>query len=102
MANLSRFPATSADSWDWQLKAACRGEDPNTFFHPMNERTTARARRIEAAKVVCNSCPVKNECADHAFRVQEPYGVWGGLSEEERAKILRGGGQVGEGVTLIR
>ena len=28
-------------------------------------------------------------CAEHALAVREPYGVWGGLSEDEREAIYR-------------
>ena len=28
------------------------------------------------------------QCAAWALRTREPYGVWGGLSEAERAEIL--------------
>lgn len=31
---------------------------------------------------------VLEECRRHALRTREPYGIWGGLSEEERAEIL--------------
>jgi WhiB family redox-sensing transcriptional regulator len=27
-------------------------------------------------------------CRDHALAVQEPYGIWGGLSEDDRTEIL--------------
>ncbi|MEY3448065.1 MAG: hypothetical protein RLZZ14_589, partial [Actinomycetota bacterium] len=27
-------------------------------------------------------------CRAHALAVQEPYGIWGGLSEEERIEII--------------
>jgi WhiB family redox-sensing transcriptional regulator len=27
-------------------------------------------------------------CRAHALAVQEPYGIWGGLSEDDRAEIL--------------
>jgi hypothetical protein len=27
------------------------------------------------------------QCADYAIRAREPYGVWGGLTEEERVVI---------------
>jgi len=30
------------------------------------------------------NCPVQIPCADHALKVREPYGVWGGMTEEER------------------
>jgi len=31
-----------------------------------------------------NDCPVLEECREHALSTREPYGVWGGMSEEER------------------
>jgi WhiB family redox-sensing transcriptional regulator len=32
---------------------------------------------------------VRTECADYAVRAREPYGVWGGLTEEDREAIYR-------------
>jgi WhiB family redox-sensing transcriptional regulator len=43
-----------------------------------------------AAKAVCATCPVIAQCRAHAIAVQEPYGIWGGLSEEERFEIIDG------------
>ncbi len=40
-----------------------------------------------AAKAVCARCPVIAECAAHALQVREPYGVWGGLTEDERELV---------------
>lgn len=85
MADVSRLPGPLADWWDWQLHAACRGMDSAVFFHPEGERGSARRRREQAAKAVCATCPVQLRCAEHALRVQEPYGIWGGVGEEERA-----------------
>jgi len=31
---------------------------------------------------------VIEQCREHSLAVREPYGVWGGLSEEERADRL--------------
>ena len=31
---------------------------------------------------------VMEQCREHALQVQEPYGVWGGLTINERAEIL--------------
>jgi WhiB family redox-sensing transcriptional regulator len=73
--------------WHWQEHGACREADPLLFFHPQNERGTSRTRRDRAAKRVCASCSVRMECADYAVRAREPYGVWGGLSEEDREHI---------------
>ena len=58
------------------------------FFHPASERDPAKSRRINQAKMVCNSCPVLTECRTHALQAREPYGIWGGMSEDERAAAL--------------
>src|SRR4051794_35371648 len=84
MAELSRLPGPNADLWDWQLAGACRRSDPDVFFHPDGERGPRRRAREEAAKAVCAGCPVLAECAAHALAVREPYGVWGGMTEDER------------------
>lgn len=73
--------------WFWQEDASCRTADPLLFFHPQNERGSARLRRDRAAKLVCADCPVRMECADYAIRSREPYGVWGGMSEDDRETI---------------
>ncbi len=75
--------------WHWQELGLCRSVDPLLFFHPQNERGSSRSRRDQSAKRVCVSCPVQLECADYAIRAREPYGVWGGLSEEDREAIYR-------------
>jgi WhiB family redox-sensing transcriptional regulator len=33
-------------------------------------------------------CPVVRQCLDHALAVREPYGVWGGLTEDEREELM--------------
>ncbi|WP_274709484.1 WhiB family transcriptional regulator [Streptomyces tubbatahanensis] len=88
MADFSRLPGPNADLWDWQLLAACRGVDSSLFFHPEGERGAARSAREASAKEVCMRCPVRAECAAHALQVREPYGVWGGLTEDEREELL--------------
>lgn len=85
------LPPAVAESWDWQLEAACRGADPGAFFYLDNERGEARGTRIRAAKLICRSCPVRSECLKHALDSHEHHGVWGGLTEEER-RILRSSG----------
>jgi WhiB family redox-sensing transcriptional regulator len=89
MADLTRLPGPNADLWDWQLDALCRGLDSAVFYHPDGERGQARERRVANAKAVCTACPVVTQCLEHALSVREPYGVWGGLSEEERDVLNR-------------
>ena len=82
---LSQVPADA--TWEWQEVGACREADPDLFFHPQNERGLARVCRDRSVKSVCARCSVRVECADYAIRAREPYGVWGGLTEEERERV---------------
>ena len=88
MAEISRLPGPVMDLWEWQFEGACRDADQDLFFHPEGERGSARRRRAEAAKAICATCPVIKECREQSLTVREPYGVWGGLSEDERAAVL--------------
>jgi WhiB family redox-sensing transcriptional regulator len=88
MAEISRLPIPVMEEWEWQYKGACRDLDPEMFFHPDGERGPRRRNRENAAKAVCATCPVIAACRAHALAVQEPYGIWGGLSEDDRAVIL--------------
>jgi WhiB family redox-sensing transcriptional regulator len=62
--------------------------DVSTFYHPDNERGISRARRELRAKAICAACPVKAMCLGWALSTREPYGVWGGLSADEREQRL--------------
>jgi WhiB family transcriptional regulator, redox-sensing transcriptional regulator len=87
MSDISRLPGPVADHWEWQFDGSCRHENPDVFFHPNGERGPSRHNRDNAAKTVCRSCPVLQTCRKHALQVHEPYGVWGGLTENEREAI---------------
>src|SRR5690349_1801818 len=77
VADTHRLPEPLVAYWEWQNKAACRGMDSSTFYHPIDERNAAREKRIKAAQAICGRCPVIDECLNHALRVREPYGIWG-------------------------
>jgi WhiB family redox-sensing transcriptional regulator len=87
VVSILRLPHPLVEVWDWQRRAACRNLDSSMFFHPDGERGPCRQRREDRAKAVCAACPVRAECLEHSLRVQEPYGVWGGLSETERPRL---------------
>lgn len=76
---------------DWRDSAACRDEDPELFY-PVGS-TGPALLQIAEAKAVCRRCPVLDECRAWALANREPYGVWGGLSEDERRVILHLGNQ---------
>ena len=111
MSDVSRLPGPSIDAWEWQYQGACRDLDtrPGTaipmhqskvrgacrdldtelFFHPEGERGSTRRRRAAGAKAICATCPVIEQCREYALRAQEPYGIWGGMTEEERREEVQ-------------
>ena len=73
----------------WQVKAACRGPQAAVFFPPTSfERKDEKLDRERRAKAICATCPVKRPCLDYAVKIREPHGIWGGLSEGERKRLL--------------
>ena len=90
MSNLQRLPRPVLSNYEWQMHGTCRTADPEAFF-PAEASRGRNSATIEArAKAMCAQCPVIQQCLRHAMRVREPYGVWGGLSEDERSAILAG------------
>ncbi|MFB9377045.1 WhiB family transcriptional regulator [Kineococcus gynurae] len=81
----------TSDDWEWQLRGACREVDPDLFFHPELERGAARQHRDAAALAVCAECPVLLQCRRHVLQHREAYGVWGGLTEDQREGLRSGG-----------
>lgn len=77
------------DRWDWQFEGACRGQDPESFFLDPHMRGPSKRKREQSAIAVCNTCPVKQACLDHALKVPEVYGVWGGMNEENRSLLAK-------------
>ncbi|MFB8281118.1 WhiB family transcriptional regulator [Nocardia colli] len=89
MYQLRPLPPPHTDSWNWQMRAACQGESLAVFFHPEGERGHARETRTLRAKAICRDCPVLVACRAHALTVGEPFGIWGGMSAQERRRAIR-------------
>ncbi|WP_371552061.1 WhiB family transcriptional regulator [Streptomyces sp. NBC_00554] len=79
--------------WDWQMRALCRGMDSALFFSPHAERGIEKQAREEKAREICRRCSVIEACAWTALSSREPYGVWGGLSENERRTLQQAPGR---------
>ena len=72
------------------MKAACRGPQAEVFFPPSHfERKDEKVDREVRAKAICSTCAVKKECLEYAVAIREPHGIWGGLNELERRRVLR-------------
>jgi WhiB family redox-sensing transcriptional regulator len=64
---------------DWRDFAACRSEDPDTFFAE-GKRSHGQVREAQA---ICHSCPVRQQCGEYAIKAGESWGVWGGMSQQQ-------------------
>ena len=68
---------------DWREQAACKDDPiPDLWFVPPGDR-----HGIAAAKAICRRCPVAAECLAEAMADPSIVGVWGGTTENQRAKI---------------
>lgn len=68
----------------WLMGAACKDADPHLFFPHTGEN-----REAASAKAICHQCPVEADCLDWALKTDEQFGIWGGKSQRERARIKR-------------
>ncbi|MGW9594685.1 sigma-70 family RNA polymerase sigma factor [Streptomyces chartreusis] len=79
------------DACDWQLEAVCRYDANDAHGY---ERLSAMfwatsLTDASAVRSLCQTCSVRLDCASHALELEEPYGIWGGLTEQERRHLLR-------------
>ncbi|MGW4241299.1 WhiB family transcriptional regulator [Nocardia sp. NPDC004722] len=84
MSSIVRSVRRTVDDMPWQDAGSCHGMDSGVFFHPDGERGRARANRIRRAKQICRKCRVLDMCRSYALRTEQPFGIWGGMSEQER------------------
>ena len=77
-------PKEQSMNTNWRKLSACEGLDPDIFY-PASEDDAASA----PAKAVCETCPVKQPCLEHALENREREGVWGGMTERERRRMIR-------------
>jgi WhiB family redox-sensing transcriptional regulator len=67
---------------EWMADGKCRDIPPATFF-------PSDGVGVDAARRICQDCPVKAPCLEYALQNRIDHGVWGGTSERERRRILR-------------
>lgn len=78
---------TAIDESDWRARAACASADPDLFF-PISSSGASHGQE-QRAKAICALCHVRAECLAFALETRQLHGVWGGLGEEELARLAR-------------
>ena len=83
----SAAPPRQLLSRDWRDRYACPGVDPELFF-PIGTGHVALAQ-TKLALAICATCAVRGDCLVWALDSGQEFGVWGGLSEDERRSLKR-------------
>jgi hypothetical protein len=65
----------------WMLSALCAEVGTQAWFSEQGENT-------HPAQRICAACPVRYDCLVYGLRNREEYGVFGGLTANERDIVL--------------
>ncbi|MGH1503595.1 MAG: WhiB family transcriptional regulator [Acidimicrobiales bacterium] len=86
----ARSPAVTTDDDDdavdlkFRAHGSCQGVELGIFYPSPDDRWA-----VSRAKAICSTCPVQEQCREHAMTSREPAGVWGGTDEWERRRVWR-------------
>lgn len=58
------------------------------LFTAYDDRRGTRRRREHTARILCQGCPLKDQCREWATRTYQ-IGVWGGTTAFERTNIRK-------------
>ncbi|MFF9344877.1 MULTISPECIES: WhiB family transcriptional regulator [unclassified Streptomyces] len=68
-------------SEDWIENAVCRAADAEDLF--------VQGTAQNQAKAICTDCSVRTRCLAYALDHRIEHGIWGGMTERERRRLLR-------------
>ncbi len=69
----------------WEERAACKGDDTEKWFPIMFTDNPDYEDAVE----ICDWCHVKMECLRTALTEKIHYGIWGGLTPDQRKQIAK-------------
>jgi WhiB family transcriptional regulator, redox-sensing transcriptional regulator len=68
---------------DWRSDAACHDHPKADWWFG------SYAEQQEAAAVCVDVCPVREPCLEFAIATRQDFGVWGGLTDDQRRSLTR-------------
>jgi WhiB family redox-sensing transcriptional regulator len=78
------------DELMWRNGAECETVNAVYFYAPGHfERKPEKDFREGIARALCRRCKVQEQCLKYSIEVEESHGIWGGLNELERKRLLR-------------
>ncbi|NNG97566.1 WhiB family transcriptional regulator [Gordonia araii] len=82
MTCLTDFTSGASPMAPASLGLPCREADADLWF-------ADAPADLEAAKALCQGCPLQRECLESAIERSEPWGVWGGEIFERGQIVAR-------------
>jgi WhiB family transcriptional regulator, redox-sensing transcriptional regulator len=83
-ATVTPITQSIGDRQPWRDQAACLGLSPVPFYPNEDEPNDSKK-----AKAICATCRVREDCLEFAIANREKYGIWGGMTTEERRLFRR-------------
>jgi len=81
------------DVENWRADAKCLGKNTELWYPPRDKdlytEIATQSKAICLGKDGLPPCPVRQECLLYAYKKDEEYGIWGGLSRRERNALVR-------------
>jgi len=71
---------TAMQHEDWTMRAKCRGMEDALFPEASDQKR---------ARLLCSGCPVRFECLSEALDNRIEWGIWGGMTENQRRRLRR-------------
>ena len=79
---------------EWMAQGGCSNQDmlaawglgPDAWMEPAGAHG---GWFNPSARELCEACPVKAECLNHALEHGEDVGMWGGLTPNQRHRLLK-------------
>jgi Transcription factor WhiB len=76
-------PGSNIRDRDWREAGLCAQADPEVWFPEGGARN-------KSVKAICDRCPVRERCLQHALDNHPIDEIWGGTSERERRRLVAG------------
>lgn len=74
---------------DWKFAGLCTTEgNPDDWFISTRDSSRDSRARVRALLAICDRCPVKDACLTEAIDAKHSYGVWGGMTTEQRERLI--------------
>jgi hypothetical protein len=85
MSRVHRYPSGRPEVEDpmlWAEQGACKGQPIAVFFPLPGKRNSS-----DIPKALCATCEVQVDCLAYALRTDQPDGIWGGMTADERQAL---------------